>query len=57
VAKRAEAHGVIVRALVDTVALCPPLIVTEAQVDEIFDGVTKALDDTAAWVRANAAAA
>jgi 4-aminobutyrate--pyruvate transaminase len=56
VAKRAEAHGVIVRALVDTVALCPPLIVTEAQVDEIFDGVTKALDDTAAWLRAEAAA-
>ena len=55
-AKRAEAHGAIVRALVDTVALCPPLIITTEQLDTLFDAVTAALDDTAAWVAQDAAA-
>ena len=55
-AKRAEAHGVIVRALLDTIALCPPLIISSEQVDALFDAVTAALDDTAAWVAQDAAA-
>ena len=37
-------HGVIIRALRDIVAFCPPLIITEAQIDILFDGVGKALD-------------
>ncbi|MFQ5958168.1 MAG: aspartate aminotransferase family protein [Alphaproteobacteria bacterium] len=44
---RAVDHGLLVRALVgDVVAVCPPLIITEAQIDELFDGFRKALDDT-----------
>jgi 4-aminobutyrate--pyruvate transaminase len=48
---RAEAHGLLSRAVGgDNVALCPPMIVTEAEVDEIFDRLTTALDETEAWV-------
>ncbi|CAE6717440.1 aspartate aminotransferase family protein [Paraburkholderia haematera] len=48
-AKRALAHGVITRGLNDTVTLCPPLIITRAELDEMFDGIGRALDDTYAW--------
>jgi len=44
-------HGVITRALGDTVNFCPPLIITEAQIDELFDGVHAALEDTREWLR------
>jgi len=36
--------GVICRPLRDTMAVCPPLIIDEAQIDELFDGITRALD-------------
>ncbi len=41
-----EENGLIVRALGDSVALCPPLIITEDQVDEVFTKLNKALDET-----------
>jgi len=41
-------NGLIVRAIGDTLALCPPLITTEAQVQEILVRLAKTLDDTAA---------
>ena len=47
---RCEHNGLIVRALGDSVALCPPLIITEAQVDEVFTKLERALDETLAWV-------
>jgi 4-aminobutyrate--pyruvate transaminase len=51
-AKRAEAHGLICRNLFgDRVALCPPLIITEAQIDEMMRRFKLALDDTQAMVR------
>ena len=51
-AKRAEAHGLICRGLFgDRVALCPPLIITEAQTAEMLRRFTAALDDTYAMVR------
>ncbi len=44
---RAAEHGLLVRALIDdTVAVCPPLIITENQIDDLFDRLAKALDDT-----------
>ncbi|RDJ99107.1 aspartate aminotransferase family protein [Paraburkholderia lacunae] len=49
---RALSHGLITRALGDTVNFCPPLIVTHAQIDEIFDAAKCALDDTLALRRA-----
>ena len=47
---RSEAHGLISRALGDSMALCPPLIISESEIDEMFDRLEKALDDTEAWV-------
>jgi len=47
---RTQDYGLIVRSMADTVAVCPPLIITEEEVDELFDRFTKALDDTEAWV-------
>jgi 4-aminobutyrate--pyruvate transaminase len=44
----AQEHGLIVRAMGDTVALCPPLIITAEEIDEMLRRFGKALDDTAA---------
>ena len=51
--KRAQAHGVTTRALGDNYSLCPPLIITEAEVNELFDRSERALDDTFYWATAN----
>jgi 4-aminobutyrate--pyruvate transaminase len=45
---RAQANGLIVRNLVDTVALCPPLIISEGEVEEMLRRFGKALDETTA---------
>jgi 4-aminobutyrate---pyruvate transaminase len=37
-------EGLIVRTIGDTLALCPPLIITEAQIDEMFDSLQRGLD-------------
>jgi len=47
---RCEANGLIVRALGDSVAICPPLIISADQVDELFSKLAKALDETWAWL-------
>jgi 4-aminobutyrate--pyruvate transaminase len=48
---RAAEHGLIVRALVnDTIAFCPPLIIHESQIDDMFDAFQQALDDTVGFV-------
>jgi 4-aminobutyrate--pyruvate transaminase len=46
--QRAEANGLIVRALQDTVALCPPLVISESETDELLRRFARALDETAA---------
>jgi len=48
---RAEEHGLIVRNIGETLAVCPPLVITENQVHELFDKFTRALDDTLAWTQ------
>lgn len=45
-------YGLITRALGDTFNFCPPLIISHAQIDDMFDAAGKALDDTAKWVDA-----
>jgi len=46
ITQHAMNHGLIVRALpADAVAVCPPLIIDEAQIDELFDRFAMALDD------------
>jgi len=44
----AEQHGLLVRAVGDTITLCPPLIISEAEIAELLARVKAALDDTAA---------
>jgi len=48
---RALAHGVIVRALRDSVVVCPPLIITPVEIEELLDGLRRALDDGLAHAR------
>jgi 4-aminobutyrate--pyruvate transaminase len=52
---RALSHGVMTRALGDTVNMCPPLIIEPPQIDQLFDGIAAALDDTLEWVRRGSA--
>ena len=51
-ARLAEKEGVLCRAVGgDTVALCPPLIIDGAEINAMFDCVTRALDRTESWAR------
>ncbi|HLI12591.1 MAG TPA: aspartate aminotransferase family protein [Alphaproteobacteria bacterium] len=50
-AKRAQEHGVITRAMGDSLGFSPPLIITESQIDDMLARVGKALDETHAWLR------
>ncbi|MBN8927931.1 MAG: aspartate aminotransferase family protein [Rhodospirillales bacterium 69-11] len=50
--KHARSHGLITRFIGDRIAFSPPLIVTEAEIDEIAARLGRALDDTWAEVRA-----
>jgi 4-aminobutyrate--pyruvate transaminase len=43
--------GLIVRNIQDSVALCPPLIITTDQIHEMFDVFERGLDAMEAWVR------
>ncbi|HVJ54555.1 MAG TPA: aspartate aminotransferase family protein [Aliidongia sp.] len=49
--ERAQAHGLIVRPLGDSVALCPPLIVTEEDVTQINARLGRAMDDFEDWAK------
>ncbi|MFZ1813304.1 MAG: aminotransferase [Rhizobiaceae bacterium] len=51
VAKFIQEQGLIVRAIGDSLALCPPMIITEAELDELFDRMEKGLDAALDWVR------
>lgn len=48
--KRCEENGLILRAMGDTMAFCPPLIISEEQIDELFSKFAIALDETLNWV-------
>jgi 4-aminobutyrate--pyruvate transaminase len=48
-----QEEGLIVRALLsDRIAFCPPLVISESEIDEMFDRFTRGLDKTLAWVKA-----
>ena len=52
--RRAQEHGLILRAMAgDMVAFCPPLIITEVQIQELLARFGKALDDTTTWLKAS----
>ncbi|MGQ2909925.1 MAG: aminotransferase [Aliihoeflea sp.] len=50
IAKFCENRRVILRAIGDTIAFCPPMIITEAEMNEMFDRFELALADAEAWV-------
>jgi 4-aminobutyrate---pyruvate transaminase len=48
----AEQEGLIVRAVLgDVLTICPPLIISTAEIDELFDRLSRALDKTFDWVQ------
>jgi 4-aminobutyrate--pyruvate transaminase len=50
IAKFAEDEGVIVRAMIgDRIAFCPPLVISEAEIDELFARFARALDRGLDW--------
>ena len=49
--QRAQEHGLIVRNLVDAIALCPPLIITEDEIGEMLRRFNMALKETQEWLR------
>jgi 4-aminobutyrate--pyruvate transaminase len=56
--KLGEEHGVILRALPgDSIAFSPPLIITEAEIDEMLDRVGRALDALSVQLRRESIAA
>lgn len=51
--RRAQEHGLILRVMGgDIIAFSPPLIISEPQIQETMSRFGKALDDTAAWLKA-----
>jgi 4-aminobutyrate---pyruvate transaminase len=47
----AQDEGLIVRAVLgDVITLCPPLVISAAEIDELFDKLARALDKTLDWV-------
>jgi 4-aminobutyrate---pyruvate transaminase len=50
-ASRCVANGVVLRALGDTIAFSPPLIIDREQVMQIFSRFSRSLDETLTWSR------
>jgi len=47
----AQGEGLIVRSLMgDRIAICPPLVIRDEEIDGLFDRLSRALDRTAEWV-------
>ena len=48
----AEEEGLMLRALAgDVIAICPPIIIAPADIDRLFDCLTRALDHTLEWAK------
>ena len=47
----AHDHGLILRPVGDSLAICPPLVSTEAEIDSLFDRFAKALANTEVWLK------
>jgi 4-aminobutyrate--pyruvate transaminase len=54
VVRRAQEHGLILRVIGDSIAICPPLIITEKELGDLFDRFGKALDETLESLRGTA---
>jgi len=54
--KRAQEHGLILRALGDSVAFCPPLIISKTEIELMLARFGTALEETHAMMRDRTAA-
>jgi len=52
-AQFAVEEGLILRAIGDSLALCPPMIINETELNELFDRLERALTRTADWISRN----
>jgi 4-aminobutyrate--pyruvate transaminase len=52
VAALAEANGLIVRAIGDTIAICPPLVITDGEIGMLIDRLSRAIDQAASELAA-----
>lgn len=51
-AQFAQDEGLLVRAVGgDNIGICPPLVITESEIDDLFDRLGRALDKAAVWAR------
>ena len=50
---QAQEEGLLIRAIGDTLAVCPPLIISEAEIDELLGCIDRALESTWTWVKEN----
>ena len=46
----AQEEGLVVRAIGDTIALCPPMIISITELNELFDRLERSLAKTADWI-------
>ncbi|MFJ5487303.1 aspartate aminotransferase family protein [Hansschlegelia beijingensis] len=51
----AQEEGLIVRAIGDAVSICPPLVITEEEIDQLFDRLGRALDRAESWASSEGA--
>ena len=49
-AKLIEQNGAVLRGIGDTIAICPPMVINEAELNELFDRFEKGLDAALDWV-------
>ena len=47
----AEAHGLIIRAIGDTISFCPPLVINKLEIEELISRFQFALNDTLTMIR------
>ncbi|NQV83868.1 MAG: aspartate aminotransferase family protein, partial [Rhodospirillales bacterium] len=48
--EQAEREGLIIRAIGDTIAVCPPLIIVDEEIDELLGCLQRALEATSSWI-------
>ncbi|HVI28118.1 aspartate aminotransferase family protein [Hansschlegelia sp.] len=51
----AQEEGLIVRAIGDAVSICPPLVITSEEIDQLFERLGRALDRAEVWAAAEGA--
>ncbi|HLS69013.1 MAG TPA: aspartate aminotransferase family protein, partial [Kiloniellales bacterium] len=55
--ERCQANGLILRNLGDAIAFCPPLIISEQEIDQLLERFGKSLDETLEWMNSRSVAA